>query len=60
MVIRRIGKSGNSLYVSIPESFLKFLELEQGSYVAVTLTKGKIIVEPARKEVDKVRKGKVD
>lgn len=50
MVFRRIGKSGNSLYVSIPQSFLAYLELGQGDYTAVTLVKGKIIIEPARDE----------
>lgn len=53
MVVRRIGKSGNSLYVSLPQSFLAYLGLGQGSYMSVTLVKGKILLEPAKEEVVK-------
>ena len=55
MVMRRIGKSGNSLYVSLPQSFLGYLGVGQGSYLSVLLVKGKIILEPAEKEADKAK-----
>jgi len=47
-MLRRLLKSGNRIVVSLPRSFLEFLNLEGGSQVSVCLDKqrGVIVLAP--------------
>lgn len=49
MEIRKIQKSGNSLYVTLPRSYLSALGLVSGDYALLILIDGKIQLAPVKK-----------
>jgi antitoxin MazE len=46
----QIQKWGNSLAIRIPRSFAKEVNIHQGSYVDLSIVKGKLIAEPIENE----------
>lgn len=48
MMQARIQKWGNSLAIRIPKPFALAVGLEQNSLVAVTVSEGKLVLEPVR------------
>ena len=48
MMQARIQKWGNSLAIRIPKPFALEIGLEQNSLVAVTVSEGKLVLEPVK------------
>lgn len=45
----KVQKWGNSLALRIPKSFAKDVHLENGVTVNLSVTKGRLVIEPSRK-----------
>lgn len=56
--VKKIQKSGNSLYVTIPKSYLTFLGLIRKDLVVVSLQRDHITVRPYSPENNKGEKWK--
>lgn len=58
MELRKVQKSGNSLYITLPRNYLSQLDLKLGDYVRVSLRVGHLDLVPVLESRPKRRRAK--